>query len=127
MKWKKTSPQILDIFDHVAPEGKSVEKRKMFGYPCRFMNNNMFMGVHGEKSIFLRLSDRDREEFLKLDEAKRFEPMPGRIMKEYVVIPQWMLENRVLLNDWVKKSLTYVSSLPPKVRKKGKKKAIRKG
>ena len=121
MKWKKPTPEILETFERIAPEGEGIEKRKMFGYPCRFMNGNMFMGVHGENSIILRLSEADRKEFLKLEEAQRFEPMPGRIMKEYVVFPSWMLENRVILDDWIKKSIFHVSSLPPKIKKKRKK------
>jgi len=121
MKWKKRAPEILKTFEGIAPEGEEIEKRKMFGYPCRFVNGNMFMGVHGENSIILRLSEADREEFLKLEEAHRFEPMPERVLKEYVVFPSWMLENRVILDDWIKKSITYVSSLPPKIRKKKEK------
>lgn len=93
MKWRKKSQQIIEIFDGLLPDGEDVEKRKMFGYPCAFKNNNMFTGVH-EENIFLRLSEQDREAFLKPNQARKFEPMPGRTMKEYVVVPPWMLENQ---------------------------------
>jgi len=63
------------------------------------------MGLYQE-SLFLRLSEEDREEFLELKQASQFEPMPGRIMKEYVTVPP--------------PSLNYVSSLPPKVKKSRK-------
>jgi len=116
MKWKKAPQQLIDTFNHIAPEGPGIEKRKMFGYPCRFVNRNLFMGLHQENMI-LRLSEQDRKAFLKLKQAHQFEPMPGRIMREYVLVPSWMLENTNQLNEWIKKSLTYVSSLPPKVKK----------
>ena len=45
-------------------------------------------------------------------------------MKEYVVISPWMLGNTEVLNEWVKKSLTCVSSLPPKAQKEKRKKQI---
>ena len=75
------------------------------------------MGVHGEK-IFLRLSDQDRKSFLKQDQAQRFEPIPGRIMKEYVVLPQWMLEKTQQLDVWIKRSLAYASGLSSKLGRK---------
>jgi hypothetical protein len=49
-----------------------------------------------------------------------FEPMPGRVMKEYVVVPKEMTKSSDL-KTWIDKSLAYVSGLPPK-RKKSKKK-----
>ena len=119
MKWKKTSRQLIEIFNDVVPEDKGVDRRKMFGYPCAFKNGNMFMGLH-QKNMFLRLSKEDREAFLQLDQASQFEPMPGRIMREYVVIPFWILKDKEKLKEWIRKSLAYVSSLPPKPRKKQK-------
>ncbi len=79
----------------------------------------MFMGVH-QNDIFLRLSDPYREEFLQLDEAYQFEPMPGRVMKECAVIPQWLLDDPGPLEQWIAKSLAYVSALPPKPKEGGR-------
>jgi len=77
------------------------------------------MGLYQE-SLFLRLSEEDREEFLELKQASQFEPMPGRIMKEYVTVPPPMLEDSEQMKKWSSKSLNYVSSLPPKVKKSRK-------
>ena len=110
---------MIEFFNDVVPEDEGVAKKKMFGYPCAFKKGNMFMGLHQEY-MFLRLSKNDREAFLELDQASQFEPMPGRIMKEYVVVPSWMLKNLKELEEWISKSLSYVSSLPPKQKKKRK-------
>ena len=120
MKWQKSSPKLVETFERTVTKIEAVEKRKLFGYPCAFKNGNMFMGLHQE-NFFLRMSTEDREEFLKMNQARQFEPMRGRIMKEYVVVPSWMLEDSEQMNEWIRKSLKYVSSLPPKVRKKGTK------
>lgn len=120
MKWKKPSAEVIEAFERILPDAAGVEKRKMFGFPCSFVKGNMFMGVH-QDDIFIRLSDFDREEFLHLDQARRFEPMPGRVMKEYVVLPVWLLDNPAELDEWIGKSLTHVSNLPPKAKKKKKK------
>jgi TfoX/Sxy family transcriptional regulator of competence genes len=120
MKWEKPSAEIIKTFEKIVPVITGVEKRKMFGLPCVFINSNMFMGVH-QDNIVLRLSKSDRESFLKLEGAKAFEPQPGRIMREYVVFPEWIIENEStdILNDWIYKSFEYAASLPPK-EKKGK-------
>ena len=120
MKWEKPRKEILDLFEEIVPQGPLIERRKMFGLPCAFINRNMFIGVH-QQTIILRLSETDKQEFLKIPDAKQFEPMPGRTMKEYVVIPKEILQDEKLLVDWVKKSIDYVNSLPPKEKKKKKK------
>jgi len=119
MKWVKPTQELLDMFDDLIPFAPGTEKRKMFGYPCLFVNNNVFMGLFYE-NIFLRLSEQDRETFLQIEQAKRFEPTPGRIMKEYAIVPSWMTKDMTLLQEWIKKSLTYAFSLPPKIKKKKK-------
>lgn len=119
MKWKKPSKKLIELFNDVVPEDGSVDRKKMFGYTCAFKNGNMFMGLHQE-NMFLRLSNEDREIFLALDQASQFEPMPGRVMKEYVVIPFWILKDKEELKEWIRKSLVYASKLPPKPRKKRK-------
>ena len=119
VKWTKSPQQLIELFDDILLESEGVDKRKMFGYPCAFKHGNMFMGLHRE-NMFLRLSKEDREIFLELGQARQFEPIPRRVMREYVVIPTWMLKNVKELKEWITKSLSYVSSLPPKKRKKRK-------
>ena len=112
MAWRKSPPELLATFDEVAP-GPPVELRKMFGYPCAFVNGNLFLGLHQENMI-LRLPDELRQ---KIRGATPFEPMPGRRMREYVVLPDWLLADRRKLRQWVGRSLDYAARLPPKKRK----------
>jgi hypothetical protein len=46
----------------------------------------MFMGLY-EDSLILRLAEPDKAEFLGRYGGELFEPLPGRSMKEYVVVP----------------------------------------
>jgi len=62
----------------------------------------------------LRLPADKREEFLALAGARAFEPMPGRVMKEYVVVPGAMLADRATLSRWAKGALEYGSAMPAK-------------
>lgn len=120
MEWKK-SPETLVKFitDRMASE--KCEPRKMFGYPCYFINGNMFIGLH-QDNLVLRLGEEDRKATMKKDkDVKVFEPMPGRKMGEYVVVPASIYSNKVAFDALLAKSMKYVSSLPPKQKKSKKK------
>ncbi len=119
--WKKAPKELIDF---LAENLKDVncESRKMFGYPVYFINNIMFIGAHQE-NLFLRLAPEDKGEVqANYAEIKLFEPMPGRIMKEYVVLPAHIYTNQKIFNELLTKSIHYVSSLPPKEKKARKKK-----
>lgn len=88
----------------------------MFDYSCVFAKGNMFAGLH-EAGMVLRLSEEQRSEFLRLKGAEPFEPMPGRVMREYVVVPRILLNEPDQLRKWTEKSLAYVLSLPAKAKK----------
>ena len=119
MKWRKPSEELIKLFGEVTP-GPPATPKKMFGFPAVFVNGNMFMGLHQENMI-LCLPEDSRAELLKMN-AQIFEPMPGRPMREYVIVPPSLLRDRNKLSSWVQKALEYGSSLPPKAGKKSSKK-----
>jgi len=115
-KWKPAPHDALKAFEAATSSLAGAEPRKMFGYSCVFAKGNMFAGLH-EAGMVLRLPDEQRAEFLRLKGAKQFEPMPGRVMREYVVVPRVLLNAPDQLHEWVERSLSYVSSLPAKEKK----------
>lgn len=58
-----------------------------------------------------------------MSELKLFEPMPGRPMREYVVVPVSIVQDREKLSRWVSKALERATSLKPKMKKEPAKKA----
>ncbi len=112
-KWKPAPRKAVAAFEKTAFGLPGAEPRKMFGYSCVFAKGNMFAGLH-EAGMVLRLPEEQRSEFLRLKGAKQFEPMPGRVMREYVVVPKVLLDSPEQLRTWAEKSLAYVSSLPAK-------------
>jgi len=112
-KWKPAPQEAVAAFEAVTAGLPGAEPRKMFGYSCVFTKGKMFAGLH-EAGMVLRLPDEQRAEFLRLKGARQFEPMPGRVMREYVVVPPVLLKAPGELRAWVEKSLAYVSSLPAK-------------
>jgi TfoX/Sxy family transcriptional regulator of competence genes len=115
-KWKPAPREAVAAFEVATSGLPGAELRKMFGYSCVFAKGNMFAGLH-EVGMVLRLPNEQRAEFLRFKGAKQFEPMPGRVMREYVVVPKMLLIASEELRAWVEKSLDYVSSLPTKAKR----------
>lgn len=115
-KWKPAPGEAVAAFEAATSGLPGAEPRKMFGYSCVFARGNMFAGLH-EAGMVLRLPDEQRAEFLRLKGAEQFEPMPGRVMREYVIVPRVLLNAPDQLRVWVEKSLAYVLSLPAKPKK----------
>jgi TfoX/Sxy family transcriptional regulator of competence genes len=116
MKWKKSPESLIRLFENVAPSAADVEHRKMFGYPCCFVQGNMFMGLH-QDTLVLRLPQEERLKLIQDKKGKQFEPMQGRVMKEYVAISPILTEDKKGLALCIKKSLTYARALPKKIKK----------
>jgi len=85
----------------------------MFGNVSAFVNGNMFLGAFGT-SVFVRLSGDARDELLSEEGASVFEPMKGRQMKDYIMIPSAWTRQPAKIRPWVSRSLDLISKLPPK-------------
>jgi hypothetical protein len=122
MQFKRPSPTLVEMFQRLLPETGGVG-RTMFGCPCGFLGGNMFMGLFADQ-LFLRLAEPDRAKLLGEEGAEQFDPMGGRPMREYVVVPAGWLEGDVDddLRAWIAKSVRYAKTLPPKAAKAADKK-----
>jgi TfoX/Sxy family transcriptional regulator of competence genes len=125
MKWSKTPEQLVNTFLAALPEDARVERRKMFGYPCAFVNGNMFTGLH-QDNLVVRLGEQDRQALVDTKGAHIFAPFPGRLMKEYVAMPEAIIADGKELRGWLQRSLEYAAALPPKGAKKGAPRAAKK-
>jgi TfoX/Sxy family transcriptional regulator of competence genes len=118
--WKKAPQEKVDFFNEVLVNHSEVERRKMFGYPCAFLGGNMFFGLF-EDAVFLRLAEEDRSQITAGQMAVQFEPLPGRVMREYVTLSPEIVNDNEIFQNWFKKSLVYAARLPVKVKKGSKK------
>lgn len=122
MKWEKPSDDLLEI---LSKRLKDVDCRlkKIFGQYVFFLNGNMLGGVH-QSDIYIRLSSEDMKWAMNIyKEIRSFEPKPGTIMKEYIIVPESIYKDDILFSEIVNMSIKYVSQLPPKIKKKSKKKS----
>jgi TfoX/Sxy family transcriptional regulator of competence genes len=112
-KWEKSPGALVQLFDRVLPEGPNIERRKMFGYPCAFVNGYMFAGLFA-KQMFVRLSAEARLSMIAEHDAKPLEPMPGRPMKDYIIVPTALMIHEPALRALIAQALAFGTSLPPK-------------
>ncbi len=115
-KWQPAPEELVSFFSEALSLLPEAQLRKMFGYPAAFINGHMFAGLF-QNDFFVRLSEVDRAVLLKKKGAQLFEPMPGRAMQEYVVMPESILNSETQVNQWLRRALDYASTLPPKTAK----------
>jgi TfoX/Sxy family transcriptional regulator of competence genes len=114
----KPTEETKDLFASVVPDHPAVKIRPMFGQLSAFVNGNMFMGIFGD-DVLVRVPDADREALLSAG-GRPFEPMAGRPMREYVVLPRAWRDQPDLVREWAARSLDHAEELPPKQPKKKK-------
>jgi TfoX/Sxy family transcriptional regulator of competence genes len=113
MDFQKPPQELIDLFNSVLPDSPDVERRKMFGFPAAFVNGNLFASVH-QTQLVVRLPDDAYAALLALPDASAFEPMPGRPMRGYAVLPESMRSRPEELREWMNRSLEWVAELPAK-------------
>lgn len=103
----------VQLFKSLVPDDPKVTVRSMFGNLSAFVNGNMFFGLFGN-DLFVRLSSQDQAQLLRQKGASNLEPMKGKPMKDYVVIPSSWKSEPETVRAWISKSLAWSSKLPAK-------------
>jgi TfoX/Sxy family transcriptional regulator of competence genes len=121
MAWQKAPLELISFIDENM-KGLAAERRMMFGYPAYFVNQNMFGGLF-QDTLFLRLPDEQVKDLQESGMALRqLEPMPGRPMKSYFVIPPSLLKDPSAFHGILVTAFGHAKSLTPKEKKSGRKK-----
>ncbi len=106
------------LYDLLISSNPSIE-RKGKTTPYTSINGHMFSFLSKDGKMGLRLSKEDRDKFIETYETVLME-QHGRIMKEYVEVPDDLLKETKQLSNYLQKSFDYVSSLKPKTTTKKK-------
>ena len=104
------------LYDKLIESIPAIE-RKGKTTPYTSVNGHMFSFLAKDGKMGLRLSESERENFIEKYSSKLME-QHGRVMKEYVEVPDDLLEDTDSLLPLLKLSFDYVSSLKPKPTKK---------
>src|SRR5678815_728709 len=106
--WKKAPPALVERFMAALPDDDRVVQKPMFGYPAAFAGGNMFAGLWQEFMV-LRLAEADRLALRAIKGARVFEPMEGRPMKEYTLVPPMLVDQQEELEWWLTRGLEYAA------------------
>ena len=75
------------LYDEVEALDASISRTKMFGMQVLKVQGKIFAGETPGGGAAFKLPPAEVEKTLALPGAKRFEPMQGRAMKEWVEVP----------------------------------------
>ena len=108
----------LELYDKLITSNPEIE-RKGVTNPYTSFNGHMFTHLSNTGTMGLRLPKEEREAFLEKYDTTLYESY-GAIMKEYVTVPDSLLENTEELKPYLDLSYEYIKTLKPKPTKKKK-------
>lgn len=111
--WRKPDPSLIDLFEEHLPHDPRIERRRMFGCPCAFVQGNMAAGVF-QDLIFVRLATDARERLEAAYGPLPFEPMKGRASKRYMRLPDDLVADEEQVASLLAAAVNFTASLPPK-------------
>jgi TfoX/Sxy family transcriptional regulator of competence genes len=106
----------IDLYDQLIATNPDIERRGVTN-PYTSVNGHMFTHLSKKGSLGIRLPKEERESFLEKYNSSLYESY-GAIMKEYVTVPDDLLENTDELKGYLDLSYAYTKSLKPKPTKK---------
>jgi TfoX/Sxy family transcriptional regulator of competence genes len=112
---KSVSSDKEALYDKLIATNPEIE-RKGDANPYTAINGNMFTLLH-ESRLAIRLPEGEREKFLKKYKTKLYEAY-GAVMKEYVAVPDTLLEDTKELKKYLDLSYEYAKALKSKAKKK---------
>jgi TfoX/Sxy family transcriptional regulator of competence genes len=115
MKLPRPSDDAKAAFTRLVPDEPAITLRPMFGQLSAFVNGNMFCGLFGD-ALVVRLPEADIAA-VKKHGGRDFEPMAGRKMGGYVMVPgDWRAKPAPAV-ALIKKSLAVTRAMPAKTPK----------
>jgi TfoX/Sxy family transcriptional regulator of competence genes len=92
---------------------EGLSEQKMFGGLAFLIGGNMAVGVSGQGGLMVHVDRDETEALLAKPHARAFE-MGGREMKGWVRVDADGVRTKRQLEPWVRRGVSYASSLPPK-------------
>ncbi len=125
MAWTKTPVENDELFRATLPRDPRISFRKMFGCLVALVHGRMYAATFG-RSVFIRLAPAELAEALRLDGAEMFDPGKRGGIREMVLFPESVMDERDELRTWLQRGLAYSLTLPPKPEPAVKKPRVKK-
>jgi hypothetical protein len=115
----QASPAALAAYEAALPDDPRVQRKKMFGVPCAFVNRQMFFGTFDD-SLIARVGPARVAVLVKEAGKRVFEPMEGRAWGDYVQLEPGLSGEE--LRRLATESLAWAAALPEKAKPPKRKK-----
>lgn len=109
-------PEKIEAYDRLLATHAQIE-RKGKEVPYTSVNGHMFTVFSTDATLGIRLPEPERSAFLEAHQTTLLESY-GAVMKEYVAVPDELLDDSDVLAPHLASSYAYVSSLKPKATRK---------
>lgn len=120
-KEKQTIPEDkMEQYSQLVHSIPGIEMSYNFGFPFTSLNGHMFSFLAKTGSAGIRLPKGEREAFLEKFNTSLFHNHNGPVLKEYVQIPDDLLQETETLKPYLEMGLAFVKTLKPKPPKKKK-------
>jgi hypothetical protein len=106
----------LEFYNRLIATNPKIE-RKGATHPYTSLNGHMFTLLNPPGRLAIRLSEGEREKFLKKYKTTLFEAY-GAVMQEFVAVPDSLLPKTKELAKYLDLSYEYAKTLKPKPTKK---------
>ena len=113
---EKKQNEKLALYEKLIQSVPDVEL-KGASMPYTSLNGHMFSQLSKSGTVGLRLPAEEREKFLTKYNTELFKSY-GTVMKEYVAVPDELLEKTAELKTYFELSVEYIKQLKPKPSKK---------
>lgn len=104
--------QFTAVTDRLIADAPDAHRRKMFGYPACFAGGHLVTSLHEDRWI-VRLPEQQITELAAMG-GTPFEPMAGRPMRGFMVLPDAVRADDAALDAWLARALAHVRTMPPK-------------
>ena len=91
----------------------AVTEKKMFGGLAFLVHGHMSVSASGQGGLLARIDPGETDAVLSKEHVSRME-MGGRSMDGWLRVAPEGIRTKRQLEPWVKRSVTYVKTLPPK-------------
>jgi len=114
---EKAKRELKERIAHLASKIDGVTAKNMFGDPYFFLQGHGVVGLMGTKALFY-LDVEASEQFLALPATRRWMQESRDPAAGWHVLKEAAAQSDSTLDAWLRRAVSYVTTLPPKVGKK---------
>ena len=96
----KYNPEHETVLNNMMKGQSAAEPGRMFGYPAYKVNGKMAARLH-EDGIIIKVGQKRAEEVISKGNGQKFESLPGRVWKDWVLLTGDFDKNKALFKEAV--------------------------